>query len=61
MNPTKYVVKHAKCGDYIAERAGTMARWAGREEAMSMTKEEWEAELSPSFNRELIEFEAEAV
>lgn len=54
----KYVVKHAKCDLYIAERAGSMARWGEREEAISKTKEEWEAELSPSLNRDLIEFEA---
>lgn len=43
----RYVVKHAKTDLWIAERAGSMARWGSREEAMALTREEWDAALNP--------------
>ncbi len=57
MGQGKVVVKHAKCDLYIAERAGSAARWGERREAMEKTLDEWEKELSPSLDRNLIVFE----
>lgn len=57
MREVLFVVRHAKCDLWIAERAGSMCRWDDRSQAMAMTVREWEAALSPDLNRALIVYE----
>lgn len=59
MKPKLYRVYSKRVPDlYIAERAGSWARWDKKEAAMEMPKEWWEKELSPDWEKELVMEEA---
>lgn len=42
-----YVLKHKKCDLWVAERAGSAARWDSREHAIEHPKKWWDKELNP--------------